>query len=583
MAEPEDTKNSAVDAESAMGPDDTVVPSKAEPVETTDSLLAETMAHHRRHRAAAAASRGVDSNTDAQRDDAASVATMEDNPFHALVFRGGDPDEAKAMVATQLTYDIEHPQRDNRERLLAFENFRAWLMEQRKELAQEIINLTDTDAFSRLKDVFDEMNRGMLDFESRMKPLTDILDAVYRLRTASGGEIVDVLQEIQEDQEADQQSRVRKRRMGEEIEKRVARIKSLQHEIDVRRGDRSWFGIGDVTQRAQRRIKELEAEIEGEESATTKLSGEIDRPDPVRETRFEEFAADKAKLRELLDIGSDGHRERQEALVKSANHFVDMAQNRSRQVLSHLEAINQQVDLLAEGNAQLREVYAVISEAVDEAEGKNIDLRDSLTVGTSDETSIATFKRTNVKMAVEDHISALVTAKADTIETFGDLTAESYRIKAIRDSNSNQVARARALSTKGVAGVAGRLSTVLQGVSTAALGESSEIAKQTLARMNEQTTRFSHKEALKNAMSVNVDNAAIVQAIEELEGYAKVARAATEISRGGLEDMKDNLARLQETLVDVSAAVHEAAGVGADVVREARNARAVGKAGAEPA
>ena len=140
-----------------------------------------------------------------------------------------------------------------------------------------------------------------------------------------------------------------------------------------------------------------------------------------------------------------------------------------------------------------------------------------------------------------------------------------------------------ALSTKGVAGVAGRLSTVLQGVSTAALGESSEIAKQTLARMNEQTTRFSHKEALKNAMSVNVDNAAIVQAIEELEGYAKVARAATEISRGGLEDMKDNLARLQETLVDVSAAVHEAAGVGADVVREARNARAVGKAGADPA
>ena len=45
-------------------------------------------------------------------------------------------------------------------------------------------------------------------------------------------------------------------------------------------------------------------------------------------------------------------------------------------------------------------------------------------------------------MAVEDHISALVTAKADTIETFGDLTAESYRIKQC-DSNSNQVARAR--------------------------------------------------------------------------------------------------------------------------------------------
>ena len=582
MSEPEDQNTNGVDSESAPSAGEVTAASDGERVETTDSLLAETMKHHRRHRAAAALS-GGEASAGGASDADASYPVMDENPFHAVVFRGGDPDETKAVVATQLSYDVALDQRDNRDRLLAFENFRAWLMEQRKDLAQDIINLTDTDAFSQLKGVFDEMNRGMLEFEGQMKPLTDILDAVYRLRTASGGEIMDVLQEIQEDQEADQQNRARKRRMGEEVEKRTARIKSLQHEIDVRRGDRNWFGMGDVTARAQRRIKELEAEIKGEESAIGKLRDEIDKPDPVRQTRFEEFAADKAKLRELLDIGSDGHRQRQEDLVKSANHFVDMAQNRSRQVLSHLEAINQQVDMLSEGNAQLREVYAVISEAVEEAEGQNIELRDSLTDAPSGETSIATLKRTNVKMAVEDHISALVTAKTDTIETFGDLTAESYRIKAIRDSNSNQVARTRALSTKGVAGVAGRLSTVLQGVSTAALGESSEIAKQTLARMNEQTTRFSHKEALKNAMSANVDNASIVQAIEELEGYAKVARAATEISRGGLEDMKDNLARLQETLVDVSAAVHEATGVSADVVRAARIAREVGREGAEPA
>ena len=133
-----------------------------------------------------------------------------------------------------------------------------------------------------------------------------------------------------------------------------------------------------------------------------------------------------------------------------------------------------------------------------------------------------------------------------------------------------QVARTRSLSTKGVAGIAGRLSTVLQGVSTAALGESSEIAKQTLARMNEQTTRFSHKEALKHAMSISVDNAALVKAVEELEGYAKVARAATEISRDGLEDMREHLSRLEHTLGEVSEAVAEAVGVSADVLRAGR-------------
>ena len=35
---------------------------------------------------------------------------------------------------------------ENKERLAAFELFKEWLMEQRKDMAQEIINLTDTDA-----------------------------------------------------------------------------------------------------------------------------------------------------------------------------------------------------------------------------------------------------------------------------------------------------------------------------------------------------------------------------------------------------------------------------------------------------
>ncbi|MEE4299339.1 MAG: hypothetical protein V2J24_07855 [Pseudomonadales bacterium] len=536
--------------------------------ETTDELLEAALNHHRRQTRDRG---GALSAAHGREDD--QLPVIEGNPFHAAVFQGRDPEQVKEVVAAQLCYDISAEQKVNRERLVAFEGFRAWLMEQRKDLAQQIINLTDTDAFSELKGVFDDMNRGMLEFERQMKPLTDILDAVYRLRTASGGEILDVLQEIQEDQEADLENQKRKRRMAEEVEKRRARIKSLQHEIDVRQGDRAWFGMGDVTKKAQKRIEELQAEVASEEQAIAALRDEIDKPDPVRESRFEEFAADKAKLRELLDIGSEGHRRRQEELVESANRFVDTAQTRSNKVLAHLERINQQVELLGEGNAQLREVYAVISEAVQDAEGRNIDLRDELAEAPENENSIATLKRTNTKMAVEDHITALVTAKADTIETFGDLTAESYRIKSIRDSNNNQVARTRALSTKGVAGVAGRLSTVLQGVSTAALGESSEIAKQTLARMNEQTTRFSHKEALKNAMSVNVDNAALVQAVEELEGYAKVARAATEISRGGLEDMKDNLAKLQETLEDVTAAVQEAVAISADVVKEGRIAQ----------
>jgi hypothetical protein len=236
-------------------------------------------------------------------------------------------------------------------------------------------------------------------------------------------------------------------------------------------------------------------------------------------------------------------------------------------VLEHLEGINTQVDRLADSNGGLRNVYAVIGEAVQDAEEANTNLRDGLLQGAEGESNIAQMKRDNQKMAVEDHVTALTAAKVDTLGTYSDLTAESYRIKSMKDANNSQVAKTRSLNSKGVSGVASRLSTVLQGVSMAALSESSEVAQMTLERMNDQTNRIAQKEALKNAMGISLENDALVKAIEELESYGKIARAATDISREGYQEMKENLAALEKTARDVSQAVKDAVAVGADVMR----------------
>lgn len=103
----------------------------------------------------------------------------------------------------------------------------------------------------------------------------------------------------------------------------------------------------------------------------------------------------------------------------------------------------------------------------------------------------------------------------------------------------------------------------------AALSESSEVATMTLQRMNEQTNRITQKEALKNAMGISQENDALVKAISELESYGKIARAATDISREGYQEMKENLAELERTARDVSDAVKDAVAVGADVMSEA--------------
>jgi hypothetical protein len=533
--------------------------------ETTDDILDVALKRDRKARRSEA-----DRAESSTRTQNAKFASIESNPFYAIVFGEGDPEAKKSAIAKQLAYDVALDKSDNKERLAAFELFKEWLMDQRKDMAQEIINLTDTDAFAELKDVFDQMNKGLLEFEEQMAPLTDILDAVYRLRMASDGAMFDVFREIQEDKEEEARIAALRAEQDKDLIDLNGKIVALKQENSVLRGQKSWFGLGGTRKSALQRIAGNETQIEQHAGSVTALMDRIANTKFDRESRFAQFADEKAKLRELLDISSDEHRERQQALVASANGFVDMAETRTANVLTHLEGINDQVDRLSDSNGGMRNVYAVISEAVEEAEGANTRIRDTLTAEPEGESSIAKMNRENRKMAVEDHVTALTAAKVDTLGTFSDLTAESYRIKSMKDSNNSQVAKTRSLNSKGVSGVASRLSTVLQGVSMAALSESSEVATMTLERMNEQTNRITQKEALKNAMGISQENDALVKAIEELESYGKIARAATDISREGYREMKENLAELEKTARDVSQAVKEAVAVGADVMGNTR-------------
>jgi len=531
--------------------------------ETADDILDVALSRGRRTRRSEEAR-----ETTEQRAESKKFANIESNPFYKIVFAEGDPEAKKSEIARELAYDIADEKSDNKERLAAFELFKEWLMDQRKDMAQEIINLTDTDAFSELKDVFDEMNQGLLDFEQRMAPLTDILDAVYRLRMASDGAMFDVFREIKEDQAEEARIAALREEQDRQLGTYNSEVDNLQQQIRVLEGQKSWFGLGGTKKSALQEIARKETEMRRVRDSIDTLSDEISKTKFSRDTEYAEFADEKAKLRALLDISSDEHKQRQQALVDAANGFVTTADTRTANVLEHLEGINQQVDRLADSNGGMRNVYAVISEAVEEAEEANTTLRDGLMAEPSDESNIAKMKRENQKMAVEEHVTALTAAKVDTLGTFSDLTAESYRIKSMKDSNNSQVSKTRSLNSKGVSGVASRLSTVLQGVSMAALSESSEVAQMTLERMNSQTNRISQKEALKNAMGINMENDALVKAIEELESYGKIARAATDISREGYQDMKENLAELEKTAHDVGDAVREAVAVGADVMSE---------------
>jgi len=344
-------------------------------------------------------------------------ARIEENTFYKIIFSDAEPEIKKDAVAKELAYDLSKDKSDNKESLAEFELFKEWLMDQRKDMAQQIIKLTDTDAFSELKDVFDEMNQGLLDFENQMSPLTDILDAVYSLRMAADGMMFDVFKEIQEDKKEEERIALLREDQNKRMDSYERDVAKFQKNIASLEQEKSWFGLGGIKKSALLKIEEQRQQINTTKKGMEILTDEIKSTVPNRSSEFAEFATEKAKLRELLDISSDEHKARQQALVDSANNFVNTADTRTSNVLEHLEGINGQIDKLSDSNSGLRNVYAIISEAVEDAESVNTKVRDSLLEDNSDESNIAKMKRENNKMAVEDHVTALTSAKVDTMGT----------------------------------------------------------------------------------------------------------------------------------------------------------------------
>jgi hypothetical protein len=72
------------------------------------------------------------------------------------------------------------PKAGERACLEEFKAFKEYLQYERKRMAQQIIDLTDTEAFAELKSVYDAQ-RTRCAFEQKIAPFTDIVDAVYTL------------------------------------------------------------------------------------------------------------------------------------------------------------------------------------------------------------------------------------------------------------------------------------------------------------------------------------------------------------------------------------------------------------------
>ncbi len=497
---------------------------------------------------------------------------IDTNTFYKIVFNEKlDAIQKKEEIAKALSFDPDDKTK-SQETLKEFVTFKEYLQNERKRLAQEIIKLTDTGAFSELQGVIEELNGGILEFDRQMTPLTEIIDAVYKLRLQGGETVLGVFREIKEDQAAEAE-RLRKLAESEtKLQDLQRRSEGVNGDLSVLKNSRShrkWFGLGGLKDEAIREIASKEGELTalgGDVEATVKQVETLKDPNTARASEFAEFAAEKAKLRELLDLTSEQHKARQKGLVASAQDFVNKSDNRVGNVVVHLDQMTGQIEGLSNVNNGMQSIYAIVSEASKDASDKNQSIRDGfLPPKEGAESPIEQMQRENKKQAAEEYITSLDASTVDTMKTYQDLTSQAIRIKQMKDANRDQVAKTRELHSSGIAGVADRLSTVLQAVSAAALNESSEAAKMSINTMNDKTNAVAMKESIRTAMGIKDSAVGLAKAVDDLAAYGEVLRTSSEITREGVKEIKAGLSTLEDSIKKTKKDLQDAYAVNAEV------------------
>ena len=496
---------------------------------------------------------------------AQDFSKIKDNVFFkAMTDESTTPSEkVKAIGKLQAFTGDKEEARTN---LKQFEEFKAYLQAERKDMAREIIKLTDTNTYAELRAAYDDMHGSFLEFDELMAPFVEIVDAVYSLRM--GGVTMDIYDEIRRDKEAEANLVTLQEEQSQKLEKLQGEITTLEKKNATLVNEKSWGGLGGTTKNALNKIAENEVTLRQKEVELEALTDDINSTaeNGMPASEFEQYAEEKAKFRELLDISSEDHQAQQDLLVSKAVELVDKSDHRIGQVLQRVEGLGNQMDRLSDSNYRFASAYAVLNEAGEVAVDITEKAREGLKKDIGSDSEIVKIQAEDTLRHLENHVTSLNNTGIDTTMVLAELTQSGSRIQAMKETNGQQIAGTRSLHTSGVAGVADNLSSVLQAISSASLGEARAAAQTLVGGMKDQSSDIAAKEAFRVAMGLQGTNAELTKALEELENLGDLTKATAEIKRGHLTEQTDLLDKMEKISSDVKDSIAESRAVAADVL-----------------
>ncbi|MCX8617991.1 hypothetical protein J3U42_06260 [Gilliamella sp. B2923] len=494
-------------------------------------------------------------------------ANIKDNTFFNVIFSDSLSLEQKVEEVTRILAFTDNKEND-RAKIQEFDAFKEYLQSISEEMSKQRIEMTDTEVFAELQRVYSDFNDDLNDFIEKIKPLTEITDALYNLR--QNGETRNALAKIKADQQWDAEKEAQQAQLNNEIHDNQIQIKKLEADNIELEKERSFFGLGQTKPAAKAKITAneqtiafLKQAIENKRKQIGEIVAEVKQNHQQRTQSI-----DVEKLKELLNLTSDQHTLRQADMVQSALKFVNQGKERFGAIRNHLEKMVKQIEGLSDNNGNMIQIYAIMNEATKQVEKVHRERRAELENKDVGDNLLESMKLDEARRNLDEHIDTVSTATVDTMQTYGELTTEAIKIRNMQAATKKQVESARAMHSRGIASVASQLSVVVTAVNSAAINEAQSMAGNTLAEMTRVTNDIAKNEAIRIATGRDEINNDLEAMLQNLAEFGDTQREATEITRSALETMRANLEEIEKMSKDVQEDTRDFIAVTGDVLSE---------------
>ena len=492
---------------------------------------------------------------------------IETNTFYSIILADDVELEEKVNQVSK-ALEFTNDKEADRTRIKEFEQFKEYLQSISETMSKQRIEMTDTGTFSELQKVYGDFNNDLNDFIDKIKPLTDITDALYTLR--KNGETRSVLAKIQQDKANRRDLEERLESMKRELSMLEEDILQLKQENYKLAEDKSFFGFGNIRAESKAQIKTNEDKITELDKNLHDLLPQIDnvRQQLTDMATGEGYSFEAQKLKELLDLNSEQHVQRQADLVQSALQFINSGKERFGEIRKHLELMNQQIEGLTDNNSQMQQIYAVLNDGTKKAEEANKAKRETLINAPEPTSQIEKMKLDKEKRDLDEFIDTVSQSTVDTMQTYGELSMEEIKLRNMQAATRNQSQSAATMHSRGIASVASQLSVVLTAVNSAAINESQVMASDTLTQMANVTNDVAKKESIRIATGRDDVNIELEKTLQDLVEFGDTQRQATEITRDAIKTMRDNLDELEKLSKNVQEDTADFVAVTADTIDE---------------